>query len=33
MSQLKHVSHKTIITVRDREVRRDGGIFARHVEV
>ena len=33
MSQLKHVGRETIVTVRDREVRRDGGIFARRAGV
>ena len=33
MSRLKHVGRTTIVTVRDREVRRDGGIFARRVGV
>jgi hypothetical protein len=33
MSRLKHVGRETIDIVRDREVRRDGGIFARHVRV
>ena len=33
MSRLKHVGRKTTVTVRDREVRRDGGIFARRVGV
>jgi hypothetical protein len=27
------VGHETIVIVRDREVRRDEGIFARHVGV
>jgi len=29
MSRLKHVGRTTTVTVRDREVRRDGGIYAR----
>ena len=29
MSRLKHIGRTTKITVRDREFRRDGGIFAR----
>ena len=33
MSRLKHVGRTTTVTVRDREVRRDGGIFARLVGV
>ena len=33
MSRLKHVGQETTVTVRDREIRRDGGIFARRVEV
>ena len=33
MSRLKYVGRTTTITVRDKEVRRDGGIFARLVEV
>ena len=33
MSRLKHVGRTTTITVRDREVRRDGGIFAKLVGV
>ena len=33
MSRLKHVGQETIVTVRDRDVRRDGGIFARRVKV
>ena len=33
MSRLKHVGRTTTITVRDREFRRDGGIFARLVGV
>jgi hypothetical protein len=33
MSRLKHVGRKTTVIVRDREVRRDGGIFARCVRV
>ena len=33
MSRLKHVGQTTTVTVRDREVRRDGGIFARRVGV
>ena len=33
MSRLKHVGRTTIVTVRDREVRRDGGIFPRLVGV
>ena len=33
MSRLKHVGRTTTVTVRDREVRRDGGIFARRVGV
>ena len=33
MSRLKHVGRTTTVTVRDREVRRDRGIFARHVGV
>ena len=33
MSRLKHVGRTTTVTVRDKEVRRDGGIFARLVEV
>ena len=32
MSRLKHVGRTTTVIVRDREVRRDGGIFARRVE-
>ena len=31
MSRLKHVGRETTVTVRDMEVRRDGGIFARRV--
>ena len=31
MSRLKHVSRTTTVTVRDKEFRRDGGIFARLV--
>ena len=31
MFRLKNVGRETTITVRDREVRRDGGIFARRV--
>ena len=30
---MKHVGWMTTVTVRDREVRRDGGIFARLVGV
>ena len=33
MSQLKHVGRETTVTVRDREVRRDEGFFARYVGV
>jgi hypothetical protein len=33
MSRLKHVGQETIVTIRDREVKRDGGIFARRVGV
>ena len=33
MSRLKHVGREITVTVRDREVRRDGGIFARCVGV
>ena len=33
MSRLKHVGWTTTITVRDREVRRDRGIFAKNVGV
>jgi len=33
MSRLKYVGRKTTVTVRDTEVRRDGGIFARRVGV
>ena len=33
MSRLKHVGRTTTVTVRDREFKRDGGIFARLVEV
>jgi hypothetical protein len=33
MSRLKHVGQTTTVAVRDREVRRDGGIFARRVGV
>ena len=33
MSRLKHVGQETTVTVRDMEVRRDGGIFARRVGV
>ena len=33
MSRLKHVGRMTTIIVRDREVRRDGAIFARRVGV
>ena len=33
MSLLKHVGQMTTVTVRDREVRRDGDIFARLVGV
>ena len=33
MSRLKHVGRMTTVTIRDREVRRDGGIFARRVGV
>ena len=33
MSRLKHVGRETTVTVRDREVRRDGGIFARHIGI
>jgi hypothetical protein len=33
MSRLKHVAQETTIIVRDREVRRDRGIFARRVGV
>ena len=33
MSRLKHVSRTTTVTIRDREFRRDGGIFARLVGV
>ena len=33
MSRLKHVVRETTVTVRDREVRRDGRIFARGVGV
>ena len=33
MSRLKHVGRTTTVTVRDREFRRDGGIFARLVWV
>ena len=33
MSRFKHVGRTTTDTVRDREVKRDGGIFARLVGV
>ena len=33
MSRLKQVGRMTTVTVRDREVKRDGGIFARHIGV
>jgi hypothetical protein len=33
MSRLKHIGQETIVTVRDREVNRDGGIFARSIGV
>ena len=33
MSRLKHVGRTTIVTIRDREFRRDRGIFARLVGV
>ena len=33
MSRLKHVGQTTTVTVRDREFRSDGGIFARVVGV
>ena len=33
MSRLKHIGRMTTVIVRDREFRRDGGIFARLVEV
>ena len=33
MSQLKHVSRTPTVTVRDREFRRNGGIFTRSVGV
>ena len=33
MSRLKYVGRTTIVIVRDREVRRDGGIFARRVGI
>ena len=33
MSRLKHVSRMTTVTVRDKEVRKNGGIFARLVDV
>ena len=33
MSRLKHVGRTTTITIRDREVRRNEGIFARRVGV
>ena len=33
MSRLKHITRTTTVTVEDREVRRDRGIFARLVEV
>ena len=33
MSLLKHVGRETTVTVRDREVRRDRGIFARRIGV
>ena len=33
MSRLKHVGRMTTVIVRDREFRRDGGIFARLVGV
>ena len=33
MSRLKHVGWETTVTVRDREVKRDEGIFARHIGV
>jgi hypothetical protein len=31
MSRLKHVTQETTVTVKDREVRRDSGIFTRCV--
>ena len=33
MSRLTHVDWTTIVIVRDREVRRDRAIFARHIGV
>jgi hypothetical protein len=33
MSQLKHVGRETTVIVRDREVRRGRGIFAKRVGV
>ena len=33
MSRLKYVGRTTTVIVRDREVRRDGGIFARRIGV
>ena len=33
ISRLKHVGRMTTVTVRDREVRRNGGIFARLIGV
>ena len=33
MSRLKHVGRTTTVIVRDREVRREGGIFVRFVGV
>ena len=33
MSRLKHVGRMTTVTVRDREFRKDGAIFARLVRV
>ena len=33
MSRLKHVGRMTTVIIRDMEVRRDGGIFARLVGV
>ena len=33
MSRLKYIGQETTVIVRDMEVRRDGGIFARCVEV